>query len=38
MISTVRGDGSIQASLVNAGVLPDPFTGEQVTAFVTYGG
>ena len=37
VISTVRGNGSIQASLVNAGVLPDPFTGEQVAAFVTYG-
>jgi PPOX class probable F420-dependent enzyme len=37
VISTVRGDGSIQASLVNAGVLTNPFSGEQAAAFVTYG-
>jgi PPOX class probable F420-dependent enzyme len=37
VISTLRADGSIQASLVNAGVMTDPFTGGQVTAFVTYG-
>jgi PPOX class probable F420-dependent enzyme len=37
VISTLRGDGSIQASLVNAGVMTNPFTDEQVTAFVTYG-
>jgi PPOX class probable F420-dependent enzyme len=43
VVSTVRADGTIQASLVNAGVLPDPATdvaeasGVQVLAFVTYG-
>ncbi len=37
VISTLRGDGSIQASLVNAGVMTNPFTDDQVTAFVTYG-
>ena len=37
VISTLRGDGTIQASLVNAGVMTSPFSGEQVTAFVTYG-
>ena len=37
VISTLRADGSIQASLVNAGIMADPFTGQQVTAFVTYG-
>jgi PPOX class probable F420-dependent enzyme len=37
VISTVRGDGTIQASLVNAGVLTNPFSGEQAAAFVTYG-
>ena len=37
VISTLRGDGTIQASLVNAGVMTDPFSGAQVTAFVTYG-
>ncbi|MEU4235990.1 TIGR03618 family F420-dependent PPOX class oxidoreductase [Actinoplanes sp. NPDC026619] len=37
IVSTLRADGTIQASLVNAGVLPDPFTGVRVPAFVTYG-
>ncbi len=37
VVSTARSDGTIQASLVNAGVLPDPATGAQVLAFVTYG-
>src|SRR5690349_6071915 len=37
VVSTLRADGTIQASLVNAGVLPDPATGVQVLAFVTYG-
>jgi len=37
VISTVRADGSVQASLVNAGFLDHPLTGEPVLAFVTYG-
>jgi PPOX class probable F420-dependent enzyme len=37
VVSTLRGDGSIQASLVNAGVVPHPATGEATLAFVTYG-
>jgi PPOX class probable F420-dependent enzyme len=37
VISTVRRDGSVQASLVNAGVLPHPSTNEPVLGFVTYG-
>ncbi|MGX7677334.1 PPOX class F420-dependent oxidoreductase [Jatrophihabitans sp. DSM 45814] len=37
VISTLRADGSIQSSLVNAGVMPHPLTGEDVVAFVTYG-
>jgi len=37
VVSTVRGDGTVQASLVNAGVVPHPQTGEPVCAFVTYG-
>jgi len=37
VISTVRADGSIQSSLVNAGMLPDPEGGQQVVGFVTYG-
>jgi PPOX class probable F420-dependent enzyme len=37
VISTLRADATIQASLVNAGVLPHPLTGQQVVGFVTYG-
>lgn len=37
VISTVRADGSVQASLVNAGVMPHPITTEPCLAFVTYG-
>lgn len=37
VVSTVRADGTIQASLVNAGVLPHPATQEPVLGFVTYG-
>lgn len=37
VVSTLRADGTIQASLVNAGVLPHPRTGEPVLGFVTYG-
>ena len=37
VVSTLRADQTIQASLVNAGVLPHPATGEPVLGFVTYG-
>ncbi|MEO8265025.1 MAG: TIGR03618 family F420-dependent PPOX class oxidoreductase [Ilumatobacteraceae bacterium] len=37
VVSTVRADSTIQASLVNAGVLDHPRTGVPVLAFVTYG-
>lgn len=37
VVSTVRADGTVQASLVNAGVLAHPSTGEATLAFVTYG-
>ncbi len=37
VISTLRADGTIQASLVNAGVLDHPGTGEPTLALVTYG-
>jgi len=37
IVSTVRADGTVQASLVNAGVLAHPSTGEPTLAFVTYG-
>jgi len=37
VISTARADGTIQSSVVNAGVLADPESGQEVVAFVTYG-
>jgi PPOX class probable F420-dependent enzyme len=37
VVSTLRADGSIQSSLVNAGVMQHPLTAERVLAFVTYG-
>ena len=37
MVSTLRSDGTIQTSLVNAGVMRHPISGEEVVAFVTYG-
>jgi PPOX class probable F420-dependent enzyme len=37
VISTLRSTGTIQSSLVNAGVLPHPVTGETVLGLVTAG-
>ena len=37
VVATVRADATVQASVVNAGVLPHPFGGEPVVAYVTYG-
>lgn len=38
VISTLRADGSIQSSVVNAAVMPHPLTPERtVVGFVTYG-
>jgi PPOX class probable F420-dependent enzyme len=37
VISTLRADLTIQTSLVNAGPMADPDTGQEVIAFVTYG-
>jgi len=37
VVGTARADGSIHASLVNAGVLPHPVSGNPTLAFVTYG-
>jgi PPOX class probable F420-dependent enzyme len=37
VVSTVRADATVQASLVNAGVLPHPESGQEVLAFTTYG-
>lgn len=36
-VSTLRADGTIQSSLINAGAMTHPATGEDVVAFVTYG-
>lgn len=37
VVATVREDGTIQSSLVNAGVLAHPISGRASLAFVTYG-
>jgi PPOX class probable F420-dependent enzyme len=37
VVSTLRADGTIQASLINAGIVAHPEDGEPVLAFVTYG-
>ena len=37
MVSIARGDGSVQTSLVNAGVTSHPLTGEPVVGFVVNG-
>ncbi|NTY60548.1 TIGR03618 family F420-dependent PPOX class oxidoreductase [Mycolicibacterium sphagni] len=37
VVSTLRADNTIQASLINAGILAHPATGEPMLAFVTYG-
>lgn len=37
VVSTLRADGTIQSSLVNAGMLRHPLTDQPVLAFVTYG-
>ncbi|MEJ2869090.1 TIGR03618 family F420-dependent PPOX class oxidoreductase [Actinomycetospora sp. OC33-EN08] len=37
VVATARADGSIQSSLVNAGVLAHPVAGGDVLAFVTAG-
>jgi len=38
VVSTSRPDGGVQASVVNAGVLAHPVTGEQVVGLVAMGG
>ncbi len=37
VVATLRADSTLQSSLVNAGALDHPITGEPVLAFVTYG-
>ncbi len=36
-VATLRANDTIQASLVNAGILAHPLTGRAVVGFVTYG-
>ena len=38
VVSVTRGDGTISSSVVNAGVLPHPVTGETVVGMVARGG
>lgn len=38
VVATSRGDGTVQASVVNAGILAHPISGDRVVAFVTRGG
>jgi PPOX class probable F420-dependent enzyme len=37
VVSTVRSDGTVQSSVVNAGIVTHPRSGVDVVAFVTYG-
>ncbi len=37
VVSTVRADTTVQASLVNVGILPHPESGQEVLGFTTYG-
>jgi PPOX class probable F420-dependent enzyme len=38
VVSTLRQDGGVHSSVVNAGVLAHPLTGEQVVGLVAMGG
>ncbi|TDC80314.1 pyridoxamine 5'-phosphate oxidase family protein, partial [Actinomadura sp. 7K507] len=38
VVSTLRGDGSVQSSVVNAGVLEHPVRGGRVVGLVAVGG
>jgi PPOX class probable F420-dependent enzyme len=37
VVATTRADGTVQASVVNAGLLAHPVSGQAVIGFVTYG-
>ena len=37
VVSTVRANGSVQSTLVNAGAVNHPISGELTLAYVTYG-
>lgn len=36
-VATTRADGTVQTSVVNAGIIDHPVSGSRVVAFVTYG-
>lgn len=38
VVATTRAEGSVQASVVNAGIVSHPLSGQQVVGFVTAGG
>ncbi len=38
VVSTLRADGTIQSSVVNAGLLPHPVAGDEVLGLVAMGG
>jgi PPOX class probable F420-dependent enzyme len=38
VVATLRSDNSVQASVVNAGVVQHPMTGDEVVGFVATGG
>jgi PPOX class probable F420-dependent enzyme len=38
VVATARADGTVQASVVNAGVMPHPASGADVIVFVARGG
>lgn len=38
VVSTTRANGTVQATVVNAGILAHPISAEQVVGFVTRGG
>ena len=37
VVATTRADGTVQASVVNAGILAHPVSTDRVVGFVTYG-
>jgi PPOX class probable F420-dependent enzyme len=37
VVATLRADSTIQSSLVNAGIVAHPVSGQEVLGFVTYG-
>ncbi len=37
VVATTREDGTVQASVVNAGIMAHPVSTQQVVGFVTYG-